>query len=98
MADANESTVELSTDAGIVQIPADVTPPEAAAIAAAVGAHIRDQYAAALAATASDDEDSWEGKRWQFTGRVERLSGVRRRPPRNLPNDEWTASGRRDRY
>ncbi|MFT4922021.1 MAG: hypothetical protein ACI8XM_001230 [Haloarculaceae archaeon] len=82
-------------DAGELTIPADATPAEAAAIAAAIGAHIQDQQAAAAAVVAaSESTDTWEGTRWQYAGRIEGLSGVTRRVPRSAPTDEWTAAGR----
>jgi hypothetical protein len=81
------------TDHGRLELPAEATPAEAAAIAAAVGAHLRDQRAAAAAA-GEDESPTWDGKRWQFAGRIEALSGVLRRVPREAPTDEWTAAGR----
>jgi hypothetical protein len=94
-AHSNDETVKL--DAGTLQVPTDATPKEAAAIAAAIGAHLRDQEAAAAAAAgASGEPDTWDGKRWQFAGRVEGLTGVTRRVPGHAPTDEWTALGRMD--
>jgi hypothetical protein len=92
---ADDATLSLPTDDGTLSIPATATPEEAAAIAAAVGAHIRDQQMAAVAAAASGDKEiTWDGKRWEFAGRIEALSGVSRRVPREAPTDEWTAAGR----
>ena len=92
---ADDATLSLPTDDGTLSIPPTATPEEAAAIAAAVGAHIRDQQMAAVAAAAAGDEEiTWDGKRWQFAGRVEALSGVSSRVPRGAPTDEWTAAGR----
>jgi len=92
MADA---TLSLPIDDGTLSIPPTATPEEAAAIAAAVGAHIRDQRLAAIAAAAATDEGiTWDGNRWQFAGRTEALSGTSRRVPREAPTDEWTAAGR----
>jgi hypothetical protein len=92
---ADDATLSLPTDDGTLSIPPTATSEEAAAIAAAVGAHIRDQQMAAIAAAAAGDEEiTWDGKRWQFAGRVEALSGVSRRVPREAPTDDWTAAGR----
>jgi len=84
---------ELSTPAGRLAVPARASSDVAAAIAAAVGAHVRDQRAAAAAATEAD-ADSWAGKRWQFAGRTDALSGRAERVPTDAPTDEWTAAGR----
>jgi len=69
---------------------------EAAAVAAAVGTHVRDERAAALAAREREtgDEEAWDGSRWQFAGRIEGLTGRVRRVPENAPTDGWTATGR----
>ena len=92
---ADDATLALPTDDRTLSIPPTATPEEAAAIAAAVGAHIRDQQMAAIAAAAAgDDTVTWDGKRWQFAGRTEALSGTSRRVPREAPTDEWTAAGR----
>lgn len=77
-------------------IPDDADADEAAAIAAAVGAHIRDQEAAAAAA--ESDEPSWEGERWTFAGRVEGTQSRSVRVPHGVPTDAWTAAGRTDRF
>lgn len=73
------------------------TEDEAAAVMAAIAAHIRDLE---LAAAAADEEtESWEGKRWAFAGRIASIDGgTNRRVPRSAPTDAWTASGRRDRF
>jgi len=87
---------DVPTDGGTLAVPADATAEEAAAIAAAVGAHLRDQEAAAAtaAAGAGDAEDTWDGRRWQFAGRLEGLGGLGGRVPRDAPTDGWTAVGR----
>ncbi len=93
---ADNSTRSLPTEDGTLSIPPTATPAEAAAIAAAVGAHMRDQQMAALAAAAAaaDEAVTWDGRRWEFAGRIEGLSGISRRVPREAPTDEWTAAGR----
>ena len=91
-------TVTVETDERTLSLPADASPDEAAAIVAAVSAHMRDQLAAAAAAAATDDEPTWEGKRFEFAGRVEGLTGRTERVPMDAPTDEWTATGRLDRF
>jgi len=80
-----------------VDVPDDATPEEAAAIVAAVGAHVRDREAAAAAAAASG-APSWEGHRFAFAGRIAQLQGRTVRAPAGAPQDAWTASGRADRF
>jgi len=81
-----------------LKIPDDAGDAEAAAIAAAVAAHLRDGEAAAAAAAAADEEPEWDGKRWSFAGRVDRLSGRSVRVPTDAPTDPWTAAGRAERF
>ncbi|AEN05595.1 hypothetical protein Halar_1886 [halophilic archaeon DL31] len=76
-------------------LPPDADESEAAAIVAAVGAHMRDQEAAAAAA--EDEEATWEHTRWAFTGRVEALQSRTVRVRDGTPTDAWTAAGRTDR-
>jgi len=86
---AEDDRLELSPEA---------TRAEAAAIAAAIGAHLRDREAAAAAARRAqeeeDERDGWEGRRFRFAGRLETLTGRSRRVPQNAPNDGWTTAGR----
>ena len=77
-----------------VDISDDADDEEAAAIAAAVRAHV----------SADDDGDEkatndrgWEGRRWRFRGRVDALQRRRVRVPTAAPRDAWTAAGRTDR-
>jgi hypothetical protein len=81
---------------GRLQVPAAATREEAAAIAAAVGAHLRDQeLAAAAAASAADgDADRWTGERFRYAGRLESLTGTPHRVPLDAPDDDWTTAGR----
>ena len=84
--------------ADALSIPDDADSDEAAAIAAVVGAHLRDQAALAAAAE-GESAETWEGKKWAFAGRVDGLQGRRSaRVPDGAPTDEWTASGRTDRF
>lgn len=78
---------------------------EAAAIAAAVGAHLEAETAATVAAVtaarraAAAAETGWADRRWAYVGRTEALSiGCSRRPPDGAPRDPWTAAGRADRF
>jgi hypothetical protein len=93
--DPHDATVAAALDG--LTIPDDADDAEAAAIAAAVAAHIRDGEAAAAAAAANEDPD-WDGKRWAFAGRIDRLSGRSIRVPADAPTDPWTAAGRADRF
>lgn len=78
-------------------IPDDANDEEAAAIAAAIGAHIRDQELAA--AGGGETSDDWDGERWTFAGRLDAtVPGKRRRVPQDTPTDAWTAAGRSDRF
>ncbi|GAB3707479.1 hypothetical protein [Halorubrum pallidum] len=106
--DAPESADDTETDrtaqtprdvlAGLT-IPDDADDAEAAAIAAAVAAHVRDgEAAAAVAAAERDDADDWEGDRWSFVGRIDRLQRRRVRVSDGAPTDPWTAAGRSDRF
>ncbi|WP_281195160.1 hypothetical protein [Halorubrum sp. F4] len=82
---------------GGLSIPDDAADEEAAAIAVAVAAHLRDCEAAAAAA-ADDEEADWRGDRWGFAGRLESVRGRRARVPETVPSDPWTAAGRLDRF
>jgi hypothetical protein len=79
-------------------IPDDADDDEAAAIAAAVGAHVTDGDRAAAAAAAGGDEETWQGRKWTFAGRIDGLQGRSIRVPETAPTDAWTASGRTDRF
>ena len=98
---ADDETVEGSADgappiAGL-SIPDDARDDEAAAIAAAVAAHLRDGELAAAAA-ASDGEEGREEDRWGLADRIDRLHRRRVRVPADAPADPWTAAGRSDRF
>jgi len=79
-----------------LRVPANADDEEAAAIAAAIGTHLRDREAAAAAA--DDDRSGWRGTRWGFAGRMESVRGRRVRAPATAPSDPWTAAGRLDRF
>jgi hypothetical protein len=79
-----------------LSLPPDADPSEAAAIAAAVGAHLRDQELAA--GGAAGGVAVWVEKRWAFTGRVESLQARSLRVPDGAPTNAWAAAGRTDRF
>ena len=74
-----------------MSLPDDADADEAAAIVAALSAYLQEQE------SASEDVPSWEGKRWQFAGRVNAIQRREVRVPTEAPTDAWTASGRTDR-
>ncbi|WP_053948597.1 hypothetical protein [Halolamina sediminis] len=80
-----------------LDLPDDADEAEAAAIVAAVGAHIRDGEAAAAAEAAKNEAESWQGKRWGFAGRVESTQRRTVRVRDGTPTDAWSAAGRSDR-
>jgi len=86
--------VVLPDDAALT-LPPDASREEAAAIAVAVGAHLRDR---AAAAAAEEGTAGWAGRRWAYAGRIEATQDRRVRVPGNAPTDAWTASGRTDRF
>lgn len=83
-------------DEARLSVPEDATSSEAAAMAVALGTHIQDQRAAA--ASDSSTDETWDGKRFAFAGRLDGLGRFAHRVPRGAPTDEWTASGRTERY
>lgn len=80
-----------------LDIPETADEEEAAAIAVAIGAHLHD-HALAAAAAAASGEESWDGKRWSFAGRVRSQQQRTVRVPRDAPTNPWTAAGRTDRF
>ncbi|ELZ44184.1 hypothetical protein C464_15165 [Halorubrum coriense DSM 10284] len=80
-----------------LSIPDDARDDEAAAIAAAVAAHLRDGELAAAAA-AGDGGDGRDEDRWALAGRIDRLHRRRVRVHADAPADPWTAAGRSDRF
>ena len=80
-----------------LSIPDDATDDEAAAIAAVVSAHMRDQAVAAAAAAAATEE-TWQGKKWAFAGRVDALQGRTTRVPDGSPTNAWVAANRTRRF
>jgi len=80
-----------------VDVPASANDEEAAAIVAAVGAHL-DAERAAAAAAAGDESPSWAGEKWRFAGRLDAVGAAGGRVPDGAPTDDWTAAGRADRF
>ena len=78
-----------------IRLPDDADKDEAAALVAAIGAHIRSQEAAAAAA--ADEGETWTGRRWGFAGRVHQLQHREVRVPTSAPVDGWAAAGRTQR-
>lgn len=86
---SQQSDVELD-------VPDDATDEEAAAIAAAIGSHLHDL--ALAAAAAADGEETWDGRRWAYAGRIRAQQHRHVRVPLDAPTDPWSAAGRTDRY
>ena len=78
-------------------IPDDADDDEAAAIAAAMSAHLADRERAALADEDVSETPSWAGERWRFAGRLRALGGRSARVTLGAPTDPWSAAGRADR-
>ncbi|MFB6184163.1 MAG: hypothetical protein ABEI96_06365 [Haloarculaceae archaeon] len=75
-----------------VSMPADATDAEAAAIAAAVSAHLDDRRRAAAAASADADRPEFVD-RWKLHARL-RAIGKRRYPREVERGEEWKAAAR----
>ncbi|WP_242695462.1 hypothetical protein [Halomontanus rarus] len=90
--------LEAGTGSLDLTIPDDASAQEAAAIAVAVGAHLRDRELAAAAAAGEDVEETWEGRRWAFAGRMRAQQRRYTRVPKDAPTNAWTAAGRTDRF
>ncbi|MBX0294515.1 acc operon protein [Haloarcula nitratireducens] len=96
------ANTDETTDAELVaeiarQVP-DASADEAAAIAVAIGAHLTDrQRAAAAAAAAAGSEETWDGKEWSFSGRIDATQKRHVRVRQESPTDPWSAAGRTDR-
>ncbi|WP_254810010.1 hypothetical protein [Natronosalvus amylolyticus] len=78
-----------------LDLPDDASTEEAAAIIAAIGAHLTDLEQAA-AATA--EEETWDGKRWAYAGRLRAQRGHAARVPKRAPTNPWLAASRADRF
>ncbi|MFB6167744.1 MAG: acc operon protein [Haloferacaceae archaeon] len=71
----------------------DADPDEAAAVAAAIHAHV-----ARGRESSAPSEETWDGERWAFAGRLRALTGRAGRVPDGAPTDAWAAAGRADRF
>ena len=87
---SEDSPLETRT----LDLPESANEEEAAAIAAAINSHLRAQESQA----AGDGEETWEGLRWRFAGRIEATQGRTVRVPTGAPTDHWAAAGRTDRF
>lgn len=83
----------MATSRFELDVPESASEAEAAAIAAAIGSHLRAEEAAATAG----EEPTWEGRRWTFAGRIAATQRRTARVPTDAPTDTWTAAGRTDR-
>lgn len=70
---------------------------EAAAVAAAIGAHLRDRERALAGADGEDESAGWSGQRWAYADRLARDRDRGIRIPATAPTDPWAAAGRSDR-
>lgn len=78
-----------------LDLPDHADPDEAAAIAAAIEAHLSSLRSPdGEGATA---QESWDGRKWAFAGRMDRLEQRPVRVSDDTPRDPWTAAGRLDR-
>ncbi|PCR89784.1 hypothetical protein [Natrinema ejinorense] len=80
-----------------LDMPDDADDEEAAAIVAAIGAHLHD-HALAAAAAAAEGEVTWDDERWSFAGRVRAQQHRTVRVPRGAPTDPWSAAGRTKQF
>jgi len=87
---AMETPPEVAAET--VSIPDDATEAEAAAISAAVSAHITDRQRAAAAAAAASDSPDYVDE-WTMAGRLARF-GKKRRPRNVERGEEWKAAAR----
>lgn len=91
----DEAGPDLAAVMARLTVPDDADDDEAAAIAAAIGAHLTDLQLAAAAA--AESEPSWQGRKWSFAGRTAAVTGRSVRATDDTPIDPWTAAGRADR-
>lgn len=92
-----EQTVGPAVSPGDLEGLEAAEPAEAAAVAAAIGAHLRDRELTAAVAADADGRDDWSGKRWAYADRLVRHRDRGVRIPGDAPTDPWTAASRTDR-
>jgi hypothetical protein len=90
--DTSSESPTVEHPAVSVSIPDDATEAEAAAISAAISAHITDRQRAAAAAAAAADTVEYTDE-WTLAGRLKRF-GKRRRPHDVERGEEWKAAAR----
>jgi hypothetical protein len=98
MTDEQSPAATLDPDvlAAVAESVPDADEAEAAAIAVALGAHLRDRV---IAAAADGPEDpGWNERRWAYAGRLGRHANRTVRVPETAPSDPWTTAGRIDRF
>ena len=99
---ATDRISSVADPTAALEISPDATDEEAAAIAAAIGAYLteRQQLRARLRGEAEEEgaEETWDGRRWSFAGRLAATRGRSGRVPDGTPTDGWTAAGRADRF
>ncbi|SDK19300.1 hypothetical protein [Natronorubrum texcoconense] len=96
--EGRETAASVLPAGASLDIPDDADDEEAAAIVAAVGAHLHDHALAVAAAAAADGEETWDEKRWAFAGRIRDQQSRTVRVPRDAPTNAWSAAGRTDRF
>ena len=96
MEDTPSDPHQIDIEPGDLDLPDHAEEDEAAAIAAAISAHLTDL--ARAAAAERDEAEGWDGRRWTFAGRIESLTGQSVRVADGAPTDPWTTAGRRDRF
>jgi hypothetical protein len=86
-------TVSVDGRTVSVDLPADADGEEAAAIATAVGAHLRDRAQAAAVAAGADDEGPGQTDEWTLATRMKAV-GKCRWPDDVERGEEWKAAAR----
>lgn len=76
-----------------LDIQPDATPSEAAAITAALSAHLSQRERT----EESDDQPTWTGEKWRTSGRLAATTGRHLRIPDTVPVNPWRAAERLDR-
>ncbi len=90
----DEPATESATQTWSLSIPETATAAEAAAIVAAIDAHLQDRAAAATAETTPTRSET----PWTLAGRIDALAGTSVTIPESAPRDAWTAASRSRRF